>query len=172
VSFDQLRARRADVTKFLNYLRTQRDLLEKAKSDATNFAYRVALQAELDKVNRLIEAAEQELRALDAELERARAAAASSKGEVRAAAERAVSALEKSHSALVNALERALAACEDFIAAAREVEVRLEEARRLGEILGEPIGVYSKLPGGARLTVAELKNAIESHLRTIRGWGR
>jgi len=147
-------------------------MLERTKTDASSFAYRLALQAELDKVNRLIEAAEQELEMIDAELERARAAAASRKGEVRAAAERAVSALEKSHSALVAALERALEECEKFIHAAREFEVRLDEARRLSEIFGEPIGVYSKLSGGAHLVVAELKNAIESHLRTIRGWGR
>ena len=172
MSWDQLRSRRADVAKFLNHLRAQRDLLEKAKSDATNFAYRLALQGELDKVDRLIEAAQKELAALDAEIERVRAAYAARKDEVRSAAEQAVSALEKSHSALVAALERALEECEKFIRAAREVEVRLDGARRLGEILGEPIGVYSKLPSGAHLPVAELKSAIEGHLRTIRGWGR
>ena len=172
MSYEQLRARRSDVAKYIEQLHQQKSLLERAKSGATSFAHRVTIQAELDKTERLIAAAEKELATIDAELERARAAAASRKGEVRAAAERAVSALEKSHSALVAALEKALEECEKFILAAREVEVRLEEARRLGEILGEPIGVYSKLPGGARLTVAELRAVIESHLRVIRGWGK
>ena len=172
MSYEQLRARRADVTRFLEQLRAQKEMLERAKSGVVSFAHKIAVQAELDKVDRLIEAAERELRALDAELERVRGAAAAKRNEVRSAAERAVSALEKCHSALVDALSKALEECEEFILAAREVENRMDEARRLGEILGEPIGVYSKLPGGAHLVVAELKNAIESHLRTIRGWGK
>jgi len=172
VTYEQLRARQSDVTKFLEHLRAQKELLERAKNGATSFAHRVTIQAELDKIDRLIEAAEREIRALDAELERVRAAYAARKGEVRAAAERAVSALEKSHSALVAALERALEECEKFIRAAREVEVRLDEARRLSEILGEPLTPVSKFPGGAHLPVAELKRELEGRLRIIAGWGR
>ena len=172
MSWDQLRSQRADVAKFLNHLRAQRDLLEKAKSDATNFAYRVALQGELDKVDRLIEAAQKELAALDAELRRVRDEAAVRRGEVQSRAEQAVARLEKCHAALVDALERALEEADKFIRAAREVEVRLDEARRLGEILGEPLTPVFKFPGGAHLPVAELKRELEGRLRIIAGWGR
>jgi len=172
VTYEQLRARQSDVTKFLEQLRAQRDLLEKAKYGATSFAHRVTVQSEIDRLDRLIESAQKEIAALDAELKKVRAAAAAKKGEVRAAAERAVAELEKCHSALVDALERALEEADNFILAAREAEVRLSAARRLGEILGEPLTPVSKFPGGAHLPVAELRAMIESHLRTIRGWGR
>ena len=172
MSFDQLRARRGDVTRFLAHLRAQREMLERAKNGATSVAHRVTIQAELDKIERLIAAAEKELATIDAELERVRAAYAARKGEVRSAAEQAVTELEKRHAALVAALERALEECEKFIRAAREAENRMDEARRLGEILGEPLMPVFKFPGGAHLPVAELRAVIESHLRTIRGWGK
>ena len=172
MSWAQLQSRRADVVRFIERVQAQRALLERAKNGATSVAQRLSIQAEIDRLDRFVEAAKKELETIDAELERARAAAAARKGGVRSAAEQAVAELEKRHSALVAALERALEEADKFIRAAREVEVRLDEARRLGEILGEPIGVYSKLPGGAHLPVAELKNVIESYMRTIRGWGR
>ena len=172
MTYEQLRARQSDVTKFLEHLRAQKELLERAKDGATSFAHRVTIQAELDKIDRLIEAAERELRALDAEIERVRAAYAARKDEVRSAAEQAVTELEKRHAALVDALEKALEECEKFIRAAREAEARLSEARRLGEILGEPINVVSRLPAGAHLPVAELRAVIDNHLRVIRGWGK
>ena len=172
MSWNQLRSRRADVTRYLEQLRAQKDLLEKAKSNATSFAHRIAVQAELDRLDHLIDAAEKELAAIDAEIERVRAAYAARKGEVRSAAEQAVAELEKRHSALVAALERALEEADKFIRAAREVEVRLDEARRLGEILGEPLTPVSRIPAGAHLPVAELKRELEGRLRTIARWGR
>jgi len=172
MSWAQLQSRRGDVVRFIEQVQAQWALLERAKNGATSVAQRLSLQSEIDRLDRLIEAARKELATIDADIEKVRAAAAMRKAEVKSRAEQAVARLEQCHAALVDALEKALEEADKFIHAAREAEVRLSEARRLAEIVGEPLVPASRIPAGAPLPVAELKNVIESHLRTIRGWGR
>jgi len=172
MSWAQLQSRRGDVVRFIEWAQAQRALLERAKNGATSVAQRLSLQSEIDRLDRLIEAARKELATIDAELEKVRAAAAMRKAEVKSRAEQSVARLEQCHAALIDALEKALEEADKFIRAAREVENRMDEARRLSEILGEPLTPVSKFPGGAHLPVAELKRELEGRLRIIAGWGR